>query len=159
MEVRSFLGFANYYHWFLKGYASIVHPLYELVSGENVSKKNRPVQWTKQCQEAFDKIKGPLLHHPPSWPLADFKQPFILHTHTSGIGLDAVLYQTIDGKECVIGYGSCSLNKGESCYPAHKLEFLALKLAVTTVFHKYLFGNHFTVKSDNNSLTYVLTMA
>ena len=44
MEVRSFLGFANYYNWFLKGYASVTKPLYELVSGENVSKKNRLVQ-------------------------------------------------------------------------------------------------------------------
>ena len=93
------------------------------------------------------------------WVFADFKQPFVLHTDTSGIGLGAVLYQTIDGKEHVIGYESCSLNKGEIWYVAHKLEFLALKWAVTTVFNKYLFGNHFTVKLDNNPLKYIPTMA
>ena len=59
----------------------------------------------------------------------------------------------------MIGYGSQSLNKGESCYQAHKLEFLALKWAVMMVFHEYLFGNKFTVKSDNNPLTYILTTA
>ena len=59
----------------------------------------------------------------------------------------------------MIGYKSCSLNKGESSYPAQKLEFLALKWAVTAVFHKCLFGNHFTVKSDNNPLKYIITMA
>ena len=32
MEVRSFLGFANYYHQFLKGYASVAQLLYDLAS-------------------------------------------------------------------------------------------------------------------------------
>jgi hypothetical protein len=44
-------------------------------------------------------------------------------------------------------------------YPAHKLEFLALKWAVTDKFHEYLYGNQFEVKTDNNPLTYVLTSA
>ena len=60
---------------------------------------------------------------PPILAFADFKQPFILHTDASGIGLGVVVYQVIDGQEHVIRYGSHSLNKGESCYPAHKLEF------------------------------------
>ena len=68
-------------------------------------------------------------------------------------------YHIIDGEEHVIGYGSHSLNKGESCYPVHKLEFLALKWAITTVFHEYLFDNQFMVKSDNNPLKYILTTA
>ena len=89
----------------------------------------------------------------------DFKQLLILHTDGSRIGLGVVLYQIIDGKEHVIVYRSRSLNKGESHYPVHKLIFLALKSAVMMVFHEYLFGNKFTVKSNKNPLTYVLTMA
>ena len=34
-----------------------------------------------------------------------------------------------------------------------KLEFLALKWSITTAFHDYLYGNTFTIKSDNNLLT------
>ncbi|KAL5011180.1 hypothetical protein ScPMuIL_011737, partial [Solemya velum] len=41
----------------------------------------------------------------------------------------------------------------------HKLEFLALKWAVTEKFHDYLYGHAFTVLTDNNPLTYVLTSA
>ena len=44
-------------------------------------------------------------------------------------------------------------------YPAHKLAFLALKWAVTSRFHEYLYGGEFVVYTDNNSLTYVLTTA
>ena len=42
-------------------------------------------------------------------------------------------------------------------YLAHKLEFLALKGAVTEQFHEYLYGNHFVIYTDNNPLMYVLT--
>ena len=59
----------------------------------------------------------------------------------------------------MIRYGGHSLNRGESHYQAHKLEFLGLKWAVTMVFHEYMFGNHFTVKSYNDPLKNILTMA
>ena len=51
------------------------------------------------------------------------------------------------------------MNKAESHYPAHKLEFLALKGTVVEKFHKYLNGSTFDVYTDNNPLTYVLTTA
>ena len=115
-KVRSLLGFPNYYHQFLKGYASIACPLYELVLGDNASKKNKLVQWTNQCQVAFDKIKD-LCCTAPILAFVDFKQAFILHTNSSGIALGVDLYQVINCKEHVIGYRTHSLNKGESHYP------------------------------------------
>lgn len=47
----------------------------------------------------------------------------------------------------------------EHNYPAHKLEFLALKWAVVDKFRDYLYGNKFEVRTDNNPLTYILTTA
>ena len=47
----------------------------------------------------------------------------------------------------------------EQNYPAHKLEFLALKWAITDRFHEYLYGGQFDVYTDNNPLTYILTSA
>ena len=38
-EVRSFLGFTNYYWRFIKKYAQVAKPLYKLISGENASRK------------------------------------------------------------------------------------------------------------------------
>ena len=91
---------------------------------------------------------------------ADFTRPFKLHTKPCGSGLGAVLYQTCDdGMDATIAYASRSLTKAESHYPAHKLEFLNLKWAVVEKFHKYLNGLIFDVYTDNNPLTYVLTMA
>ena len=77
-------------------------------------------------------------------------------------GLGAVLYQNQNGVDKVISYGSRTLSHTEQKYHLHsgKLEFLALKWAVTVRFSDYLhFGPPFTVYSDNNPLTYVLTSA
>ena len=90
---------------------------------------------------------------------ANFKAPFVLHTDASRDGLGAVLYQVQEGQKTVIAYASRSLSKSERNYPVHKLEFLALKWAITDKFHEYLYGSEFQVYIDNNPLTYVLITA
>ena len=95
----------------------------------------------------------------PILAYADFKAPFILHTDASRDGLGAVLYQVQEGKQRVTAYASWSLTKIERNYPVHKLEFLALKWAITNKFHECLYGSQFQVYTDNNPLTYVLTRA
>ena len=45
---------------------------------------------------------------------------------------------------------------GEPKYHSSKLEFLALKWAVTEQFHEYLQYQPFTIWTDNNPLTYIL---
>ena len=60
----------------------------------------------------------------------------------------------------MVAYASRALNKAERNYDAHKLEFLALKWAVTDQFHEYLYGSpKFDIYTDNNPLTYILTTA
>ena len=157
-DVRSFLGFMNYYRKFLFRYSRIARPLNELISGENAKKKKGPVKWEKEHQEAFDKLKE-LCTKAPILAYANYKEPFRVYTDTSEIGLGAVISQVQKGVEHVIAYASRSLNKAERRYSAHKLEFLALKWAVTDRFHEYLYGGEFEVFMDNNPLTYILTSA
>ena len=71
-----------------------------------------------------------------------------------------MLYQkSDDGRQRVIAYASLSLSHTEQNYLTHKLEFLALKWAVTNRFHGYLYRGQFDVYTDNNPLTYILTSA
>ena len=44
-------------------------------------------------------------------------------------------------------------------YPPHKREFLALNWSICDKFQDCLYGHRFTVLTDNNSVTYVLTTA
>ena len=168
-DLRSFLGFTGYYRRFVKDYAKIAKPLNDLLVGHHAGvsvqgkkkKKKRssiPWIWGPAQQSAFDTLKEKL-SSPPVLAYADFSKPFILHTDASIEGLGAVLYQEHDGLEKVVAYGSRGLRKAERNYPAHKLEFLCLKWAVTDKFHDYLYGNTFSVYTDNNPLTYVLTSA
>ena len=162
-DVRSFLGFVGYYRRFIKNFSKITKPIREVITGlENQSKraaKKTYIEWTDTAESAFEALKTmcvstPILAYP------NYQLPFILHTDSSTDGLGAVLYQKQDGKQRVIAYASRSVSKAESNYPAHKLEFLALKWAVCEKFHEYLYGSKpFEVYTDNNPLTYVLTSA
>ena len=57
-----------------------------------------------------------------------------------------------------MAYASHSLKGGELKYHSSKLEFLALKWAMTKQFREYLQYQPFLVRTDNNPLTYVLMM-
>ena len=50
-DVQKFLGLANYYCQFIKGFVSIARPLYDLV------KKNQKWNWTKKQKEVFRELK------------------------------------------------------------------------------------------------------
>ena len=122
------------------------------------SRDSTPYEWSEECNHAFVSLKeklvsAPLLGYP------DFSLPFIVQTDASTKGLGAVLSQTQNGKEKVIAYASRKLTITEARYAAHKLEFLALKWSVTEKLKDYLFGNEFTVYTDNNPLCYVMQTA
>ena len=158
-DVRSFLGFTNYYWKFIYKYAQKAKPLNKLISGDNAKKKHSKVDWTDECQTAFDLLKETCTNT-PILAYADYKKPFRLNTDASEQGLGAVLYQQQDDETFrVIAYASRTLSKTERNYDAHKLEFLALKWSITQRFHEYLYGGTFEVYTDNNPLMYVLTSA
>lgn len=169
-ELRSFLGFSGYYRRFVENYAKVVRPLNDLLKGEFATRSKSSTyqqrtrsqqlgnRWTSECQATFENIIERLTSA-PVLGFADWKLPYILHTDASTTGLGAALYQVQEGKTRVVAYASRGLTKSEKNYPAHKLEFLALKWAVSEKFHDYLYGSHFKVLTDNNPLTYVLTSA
>lgn len=172
--LRSFLGFAGYYRRFIKGYSAIAKPLNDLTRGYSSTQKNsqlhsiKPSQfdpkqpfgcrWSPACQHAFTTLIEKLTSA-PVLGFANPQKPYVLHTDASTTGLGAALYQEQDGRMSVIAYASWGLTASESRYPAQKLEFLAIKWSVTEKFQDYLYGANFTVVTDNNPLTYVLTSA
>jgi transposase InsO family protein len=165
-EIRQFLGFAGYYRKYVKDFAKIARPLNDLLAGTQDKVKNKKKKqkiditwkWNEEHDRAFQHLKN-LLTSPPILGYPDFSAPFELHIDASTDGLGAVLNQQQDGQMRVLAFASRGLSKTERNYSAYKLEFLALKWAITEKFHDYLYKNHFTVLTDNNPLTYVLTSA
>ncbi len=81
--------------------------------------------------------------------------PYVLHVDASMDGLKGVLYQEHEEGLRPVAFISRSLSPSERNYPAHKLEFLALKWAVVDRLHDYFYGVPFEVRIDNNPLTYI----
>ena len=83
----------------------------------------------------------------------------MLATDTSKEGLGAMLSEKqSDGCYHPVTFGSHSLTPSEKNYHSSKLEFLALKWSITEHFKEYLAYLPFVVRTDNNPLTYMLTM-
>ncbi|KAJ7986493.1 hypothetical protein DPEC_G00340450 [Dallia pectoralis] len=173
--LQSFLGFCGYYRRFIANYAAIVRPLSELTKGyaptqrgkkpekdntKTYLKESEPFgeRWDQSCTEAFHKIIH-CLTHAPVLAFADPNKSYVLHVDASLRGLGAVLYQEHSEGLRPVAFASRKLKTSERNYPVHQLEFLALKWAVVDKFHDYLYGVRFTVRTDNNPLTYVLSTA
>ena len=165
-DLHHFLGFTGYYRKFIQGFAAISRPLDDILIGKvtnpkakkKPAKKSVPFAWWPEQQKSFDAISDKLTN-PPVLAYAKYSIPFKVHTDASTNHLGDVLYQNQDGVDRVIAYASRSLKPSEKNYPAHKLEFLALKWCVTEKFHEYLHGNTFVVITDNNPLPCILTTA
>ena len=92
-KVKSFVGLVDHYRHFIKGFAKIAAPLYDLTSGDNKDKKSEPVNLSPEACEAFDHLKAACLQAPIlSFP--DFNKLFLLETDASGRGLGAVVSKT-----------------------------------------------------------------
>ena len=155
-EVRHFLGMTRFFRRFIKNYARIAKPLNDILEGEASKLKSEAVTLPPEALNAFEKLKMCCMTA-PGLAFADFEKEFQLETDASSEGLGAVLSQKqADGKWHPITFGSRELKGGEAKYHSSKLEFLALKWAVTEQFREYLQYRPFTVLTDNNLLTYVL---
>ena len=65
-------------------------------------------------------------------------------------------WKQADGHYHLVACGIQALTAHEKNYHSTKLEFLALKWAITEHFKEYLWYRPFLVKTDNNPLTYIM---
>ena len=94
----------------------------------------------------------------PVLAFADYTKDFLLERDALNEGLGAVLSQKQeDGWFHPVAYGSQALTTHEKNYHSTKLEFLALKWAITEHFKEYLLYQPFLEETDNTPLTYIMT--
>ena len=146
-DVRSFLGLVSYYRRFVKGFADIARPLY------NLEKKSVRFHWTKQYEEAFRALKRCLMTSPIlAYP--DHSDGFFLDRDASDFGIGAVLSQVKDGSEHVIAYASRALKKEENSYCVTRKGLLAVVFFVHYI-RPYLYGRHFKIRTDHGLLRWL----
>ena len=133
------------------------HPATEWTPGEGASRKTEWVSLSEDDLEAFQALKQACTNT-PVLAFADYTMDFLLKTDASKEGLGVVLSQKqADGWYYLVTYGSWAPTTHEKNYHSTKLDFLALKWAITEHFKEYLLYQPFLVWTDNNPLTYIMT--
>ncbi|KAK3508516.1 hypothetical protein QTP70_031804, partial [Hemibagrus guttatus] len=151
-ELQRFLGFANFYRRFIRGYSSVTSPLTNLLRN-----KPKSLTWNPTALQAFDTLKqafttAPLLVHP------DPERPFVVEVDASTTGVGAVLSQQ-QGKPPRLhpcAFFSRKLNPAEVNYDIGNRELLAVKLALEEWRHWLEGAKHpFSVLTDHKNLEYL----
>ena len=144
-QVQSFIGMVNYLSKFSAQLSELAKPICKL------SKEKVPFNWGLEHDEAFQLIKKEitvaliLAYYNPN-------KPMILQTDASCKGLGACLLQN----EKPMYFASKALTEMQKGYVAIELESLAVAW-VMEKFHHFLYGNEFTLETDQKPLEAILS--
>lgn len=124
-KIQQFIGFPNFYRWFIRGFSTtpaILNALTFPQVGFN---------WSQEADKAFQKLK----HHFNSEPnliLLDPQCQFVVEMYASIEGIVAVLSlrSETDGKMHHRTFVSCQLSSAEKNYHAGIRELLVVKVAL-----------------------------
>jgi hypothetical protein len=149
-EIRSFLGFANFYRKFIPNFSNVVAPLNLL------TRKEQPWLWTSLQQCAFDSLKT-TFSSAPVLSIPDTTRPFSIMTDASLLAAGAILLQedtNTDLHPCA--YFSKTFIAAERNYDIYDRELLAVILALTE-WKQYLQGttHPVTIITDHINLSYI----
>lgn len=109
-EVRAFLGFANFYRRFIKGFAKTAQPLNDL------TKKDVPFTWEEAQQCAFDKLHTAFISE-PILTLWEPNRPTRIEVDALGIATGGALLQKLDdGLWHPVAFQSASMIEAERNY-------------------------------------------
>lgn len=142
-ELQSFLGLAGYYQKFVKGYDCISIPLTNLL-------KKGEFCWSDEANSAFEALKK-VLSVAPILALPDFSKQFEIETDASSGGIGAVLMH--GGHP--LAFLSKALGLKWQKLSVYEKELLAVVTAVQK-WEQYLAGQHFIIRTDQNSLKWLL---
>ena len=151
-DIQSFLGFTNFYRWFIFNYSDIVVPLTRLTH------KDTPWNFSEECLRSFNALKHafttvPILTH------FILDTPITVETDASDYAVASILSITCtDGELCLVAFYSRTLTAPELNYDMHDKELLAIFEAFKSWRH-YLEGSAspIDVVTDHKNLEYFST--
>ncbi|GFX84978.1 retrovirus-related Pol polyprotein from transposon 297 [Trichonephila clavipes] len=114
-ELSKFLVLTQWYEKFIKNYANICEPLY------NLKRKLKKFCWSIEAQKAFDAVKAAITKA-PVLKLPNFNKPFELFTDAISIGIGAVLNQ----EQRPVVFAPRTLSGAERNYTVTERECLAV---------------------------------
>src|SRR5208282_5676190 len=148
-QVRSFLGFGNFYRRFIKKFSELALPL------NNLLKKNTEFVWTEDCQKAFDMLKKRFTEEPVLM-MPDQTRPFQIESDASKYASGAVLTQMdSNGDRHPVAFMSQTFTDTERRYEIYDRELLGIIRALKEWRHYIQGSGHTTlIHTDHKNLTY-----
>jgi len=146
-DIQSFLGFCNFYHRFIKGYAAIAYPLHSLTG-------NSPFKWSDNHDSSFTTLRNAIMTSPILMIPTD-DDPFRLETDASEYAVGAVLSQKVNSVWRPVAFLSKALSQTQRNYAIYDCELLAIMIALQE-FRKYLISakHPFEILTDHANLQY-----
>jgi len=119
-DVQKFLGLANYYRWFIEGFATVARPLHDLI------KKDKKWEWTEREEKVFKELKERFTKE-PVLAATDIDKRIRMKVDASDYATGGVLLMECeDGLWRPVAFLSKSLNETERNYKIHNKEMLAI---------------------------------
>ena len=166
-DVQVFLGFANFYRRFVKGFSRVAAPLTNLLQGGKNGKYPGPFTMTPEGRQAFNDLKkaftqAPMLaHYNPEAPIK-------VETDASGFAISGILSQPVEEPAQdqpqvhwhPVAFWSRKMDPAERNYETHDAELLAIVESFKHWRH-YLEGAKHPIKvlTDHANLRYIGTKA
>ena len=152
-SLMRFLGTIGYYRRFCVNLSSLINPLTNLLG------KNVKFIWSKECSEAFERVKR-LLMTSPVLITANYEKQFSLYVDASDVGIGAVLTQLCsDDVDHPISFYSKKLNKHQRNYSTIEKECFSL---VSALHHYDVYVNvtrhPVLVYTDHNPFVFIERM-
>lgn len=148
-DLRRFMGMLNFFRPMIAHYATIAHPVTELLRYS--SSPNKQLTWSDSSKASFSDLKQALVDCPTlSFPSPESTE-YQLVTDSSGFAVGAALYQMIDSKPNPIGFFSKKLTDAQKVYSTYDRELLGAYLAVLH-FKTYIDGHPVTLFTDHKPI-------
>jgi hypothetical protein len=147
-DVKSLIGWAQYWRKFCRGFSHTIGPLRRLLQ------KDVKFEWGPDQDKALQKLKDALLSD-VVLIFPDLNEKFFLQVDASKSALGHSLLQMKDGVLRPVAFGGRSFKQYEQKLSACHSELLAILHAIQT-YHQFLAnGRPFTILSDHCSLKFI----
>ena len=142
------MGMMSFYSSFIKNFAIIAAPLYDL------TKKNVKFSWSNKAKKAFEILKSKITDKIVLSKF-DSEATLIVEVDASPVGVGAVLLQKHkNNKISTLSFASRKLSETEQRYSQIDREALSIIFAVNK-FEKFILGRKFVLRTDHRPLIHI----
>ena len=150
-QLRSFLGFINYFRDHVPNHSNVVAPLTKMV--DHSATKKTAIYWTPEGILAFDKVKQLIANSPKLYFIHD-TAPIVLMTDASDYGIGGYLHQTVDGVQQLVALVS-------KAFTITQLKWSTIQKEAYAIFHccthldRMLRDRFFLIETDHKNLMFL----